>query len=57
MGLGFKDTHLQDLATVLDTGVVHTGLVHAQGDAVQQDDQDGDTLEPCAVARTRLVKW
>jgi len=44
-------THLKDLAAVRDTGVVHAGLVHSEGDAVEQDDQDGDALEPCEGTR------
>lgn len=40
-------THLKDLAAVRHTGVVHAGLIHAESDAVEQDDQNGDALEPC----------
>lgn len=39
-------THLQYLAARLQTGVVHTGLIHAQRYAVQQNDQNRDALEP-----------
>lgn len=40
------DTRLQDLAAVGGAVDVLAGLVHAQGDAVQQDHHDADTLEP-----------
>lgn len=47
-------TYLQDSAARLQTGIIHTGLVHAQRDAVQQDDQYGDALEPRARSRVQI---
>lgn len=41
-------TYLQYPAARLQTGIIHAGLVHAQRDAVQQDDQNGDALKPRA---------
>lgn len=47
-------TYLQYPAARLQTGIVHTGLVHAQRDAVQQDDQNGDALKPRARVQSRV---
>lgn len=47
-------TYLQYPAARLQTGIIHTGLVHAQRDAVQQDDQNRDALKPCARVQSRV---
>lgn len=47
-------TYLQYPAARLQTGIIHTGLVHAQRDAVQQDDQNGDALKPRARVQSRV---